>query len=329
VAVESQEYRARRASASGSFAAPLSASNSVSLVKTHPVMERVTCFTCGQKGHRSTECNGTSLSWEDQVRVREKMAVESQEYRAWRASASGSFAAPLSASNLVSLVKTHPVTERRMSGEASNASQDQPRILPVNNIQLVRMGNSQSTTAAFAMLHRIPGVLQAIKNAAMAVRHGQEEAGIGQDISNPSKLQRTDIGVDRDSANSPILQRTDIGVDRDTANSPAQRANDVNIPPAPVVMEQASPDTAQAAQDDMENLCRVISQEVDRAIRRVTMKDDTIIPPPEVTVRADGEVASVMYGGLAWYEEGGAEQGKRLCGEKHGGSGRGRRRKTV
>jgi hypothetical protein len=155
-------------------------------------------------------------------------------------------------------------------------------------------------------------VLQAIKNAAMAVKRGQEEAGIGQDISNPSKLQRTDIGVDRD-----------------TANSPAQRANDVNIPPAPLVMEQASPDTAQAAQADMENLRRVISQEVDRAIRRLTRKDDTIIPPPKVTVRADGEAASVMYGGLAWYEEGGAEQGKNLCGEKQGGSGRGRRRKTV
>jgi hypothetical protein len=35
----------------------------------------VTCFTCGQKGHCSTECNGTPLSWEDQVKVRQKVAI--------------------------------------------------------------------------------------------------------------------------------------------------------------------------------------------------------------------------------------------------------------
>jgi hypothetical protein len=185
----------------------------------------VTCFTCGQKGHRSAECNGTPLSWEDQVKVREKVAIESQEYRARSASASGfsfaasgsTFAAPPSASNSVSLVKTHPVMERRISGSADNSSQEQHRILPVNNIQLVRMGNSQSTTAAFAMLHRIPGVLQAIKNAAMAAKRGQEEAGIDQSGTNPSKLQRTDAGVDKDVANSPKLQHANVGIHQDTA----------------------------------------------------------------------------------------------------------------
>jgi hypothetical protein len=229
----------------------------------------VTCFTCGQKGHRSTECNGTPLSWEDQVKVREKVAMESQEYRARRASASGPpFAAPLSAANSVSLVKTHPVMERRMSGSADNTPQEQPRILPVNNIQLVRMGNSQSTTAAFAMLHRIPGVLQAIQNAAMAVKRGQEEAGIDQDAAKPPKLQRTDVGGEQDIANPPILQQADETV----------------CPPAPVDVGHESQSTTQAAQKDMESLRRVISQEVDRAIQRVTMKDDTIIPPPEIPI---------------------------------------------
>jgi hypothetical protein len=138
----------------------------------------VTCFTCGQKGHRSTECNGTPPSWEDQVKVREKVAR--------RAAASGSsFAAPLSGSNSVSLVKTHPLIERRMSGGADNVSQEQPRILPINNIQLVRMGNSQSTTAAFAMLHRIPGVPQAIKNSAMGVKRGRYDGSGGEWVESP------------------------------------------------------------------------------------------------------------------------------------------------
>jgi hypothetical protein len=287
----------------------------------------VTCFTCGQKGHRSTECNGTPLSWEDQVKVREKVAIESQEYRARSASASGfsfaasgsPFAAPLSASNSVSLVKTHPVMERRMSGSADNSSQEQHRILPVNNIQLVRMGNSQSTTAAFAMLHRIPGVLQALKNAAMAAKRGQAEAGIDQSGTNPSKLQRTDAGVDKDVANSPKLQHADVGIHQDTAgvlgsqrddggfrqdmpNFPSSRETAVGsdqgipspaalqptegavVPPAPMGVEQPPLGTAQAKQDDMANLRRVISEEVDKAIRRVTNKDDTTIPPSVVPV---------------------------------------------
>jgi hypothetical protein len=152
----------------------------------------------------------------------------------------------------------HILPVRRMSGGADNASQEQPRILPVNNIQLVRMGNSESTTAAFAMLHRIPGVLQAITNAAMAVKRGQEEAGIDQ-----------------------------------------------VIPPTPVVMEQASPDITQAAHNNMENLRRasVISQEVDRAIQRVTRKagatvqDDTVTGSGGERVEGPGGGRNVGSGG--------------------------------
>jgi hypothetical protein len=35
----------------------------------------VTCFTCGKCGHRLTECNGTPLSWDDQIKVRERVAI--------------------------------------------------------------------------------------------------------------------------------------------------------------------------------------------------------------------------------------------------------------
>jgi hypothetical protein len=82
-----------------------------------------------------------------------------------------------------------------MSGSVDNTPQEQHCILPVNNIQLVRMKNSHSTTIAFAMLSRISRVLQAIRKAAMAVKRGQEEAGIDQGSTNPSKLQHADAGV--------------------------------------------------------------------------------------------------------------------------------------
>jgi hypothetical protein len=79
------------------------------------------------------------------------------------------------------------------------------------------MDKSQSTMAAFAMLQRIPGVLQAVKNAAMAIKHGQEEAGIEQDTAKPPKLQCTDVHVEDEIA-SP------------------QAADETVCQPAPVVM---------------------------------------------------------------------------------------------
>jgi hypothetical protein len=47
----------------------------------------VTCFTYGQRGHRSMECSGSPLSWEEQIKVRERVSFEVQKYRARKAAA--------------------------------------------------------------------------------------------------------------------------------------------------------------------------------------------------------------------------------------------------
>jgi hypothetical protein len=120
----------------------------------------VTCFTCGQRGHRSMECSGILLSREKQIEVRERVAFEVQEYRA-RKAAAGRFdtsrAFPASGANAVAM-GSNQVMERRLSTE----NQDR----------------SSRITAAFAILHRIPGVMQAVRNAAMALKRDGMEAGL-------------------------------------------------------------------------------------------------------------------------------------------------------
>jgi hypothetical protein len=160
------------------------------------------------------------------------------------------------------------------------------------------MGNSQSTAAAFAMLHRVPGVLQAVKNAAMAVKRGQKEAGLEEGAGGPAKTQRTgevEMGppamADYDDATAPAAgtdavppsqpdttstPRTDMTSTARTDTTSALRTDTTATPRT---------DTALPSQSDAENLRRLISQEVDRAISRITEKDDTVIPVPPVVAK--------------------------------------------
>jgi hypothetical protein len=231
----------------------------------------ITCFNCGQKGHRSTECSGTPLPWEEQVKIRERVAMESQEYRNRRAS----YAGPASGSNAVALVTAAPAMQRRTSdGPGASGPVDHVRTLPVNNIQLVRMGNSQSTAAAFAMLHRVPGVLQAVKNAAMAVKRGQDEAGLDENAGGPAKAQRTgDVEVGP-SATAEYANDAALPTGNDTA-----------LPSQPDAAPPPRTETAPPSQNDAQALRQLISEEVDRAIRRATEKDDTVIPVPPVLTK--------------------------------------------
>jgi hypothetical protein len=150
----------------------------------------VTCFTCGQKGHRSTECKGTPLSWDDQLKIRERVAMESQEYRVRKAAAGGLDGAPPASGVNAVTIGSNTVMQRRLS----STSLEQPRIMGANNIQVVRMRNSQATTAAFAMLHRIPGVMQAVRDSAMALKRDTAEAALDTDDNGKGKQRRLGEG---------------------------------------------------------------------------------------------------------------------------------------
>jgi hypothetical protein len=215
----------------------------------------ITCYACGQKGHRSVECTGKPLSWEDQLRVRERVAMEVQEYRARRSATTGfSPAAPASSPNTITVSRVHPVMENHL-GEGNSV--DMPRVMPrVNNIQVVRMGNSQATMEAFAMLQRVPGVMQAIRNAAMAVKRTQEEAELDTEDAGKEKLRKM--------ADSPGINASE--------QQPVEQAVD----PVQEVEPQNNAGT------DLDSLKGLISQEVDKAIRRVARQDDTVLQAPSI-----------------------------------------------
>jgi hypothetical protein len=203
----------------------------------------ITCYSCGKRGHRATECTGTPLSWEEQPKVRERVALEVQEYRDRRQAMGGpSSSTAASTPNTITL--------------------EQPRIMHrVNNIQLVRMGDSRATMEAFAMLQRVPGVLQAVRNAAMAVRRTQEEAGLEPEQAGKEKLRKMGDGG--------VVERLDSSL-------PVEK-------PADPVEEVESTRPISNTGSDLESLKGLISQEVDKAIRRAAKpQNDTILQAPPI-----------------------------------------------
>jgi hypothetical protein len=247
----------------------------------------VTCFTCGQKGHCSNECTGTPLPWDDQLKIRERVAMESQEYRA-RKAAAGSLdgVPPASGVNAVT-IGSNPVMQRRLS----STSLEQPRIMGANNIQVVRMGNSQATTAAFAMLHRIPGVMQAVRDAAMALKRDRAEAALDTDDHGKGKQRRLGEGGPPPEA---TLSGTTVSEEAlpekalpDTTMS-EEALPDVALPVegGPSTVRQAPQDMGTKMPSDAAALEKLIATQVDEAIRRTLTQDDTVIralPVPTAT----------------------------------------------
>jgi hypothetical protein len=156
--------------------------------------------------------------------------------------------------------------------------EEPPQIMHrVNNIQLVRMGNSQATTAAFAMLHRIPGVMQAVQNAAMALKRDRMEADLDTDGNDKGKQRRLDEGGAASEGVLPVEDPPVVEVQA-PPHAPADPRGKDGRPGQ--FLEPPSPDRQMPS--DAAALERLISARVDEAIQRTLAQDDTILKPPKI-----------------------------------------------
>jgi hypothetical protein len=163
--------------------------------------------------------------------VRERVAIEVQEYRARQAAATGGFGGvpPASASNTVA-TGSNQVTHRH-----------------------TRM------TAAFAMLHQIPGGMQAVRDAAMALKRDRMRAGLdSQDDDRGKQLERqVDANAQEQAITEPATPPCEAPMSN-PSNQPGPREEQVDHIPS-----------------DRASLDRLISAQVDKAIQRTLAQDDT------------------------------------------------------
>jgi hypothetical protein len=228
----------------------------------------ITCFSCGQRGHRSVGCSATRLSWEDQLKVGERVALEVQEYRNRRQLGPGvNSPTPASATDTISLIRMNPV----MEGSANEGDGvGTPHVMPrVNNVQLVRMGNSRASMEALAMLQRVPGVMEAIRNAAMAVKRTQEEAGMEPEDAGKMTQRKVE-------SHEPVTAPEVV-----IANAAPEDPTAIETVEDPV---HGIPSGTGVASADLKSLKELISQEVDKAIQRTTRQDNTVLRAPSIPI---------------------------------------------
>jgi hypothetical protein len=226
------------------------------------------------------ECSGTPLSWEEQISVRERVAFELTGGKktlgdlerwfsprgqdlAFLLSCIGLFRPSSSADLKQNKIRVAFEVQKYRARKAAAGGFD--RAPPASGVNAVAMGSNQvmqqrlSTedqdrpsriTAAFAILHRIPGVMQAVRDAAMALKRDRMEAGL-------------------DSQDN----------DRVTPACKAPTANPSNQPGPEGPGDHIHSDSAA--------LDGLISAQVDKAIQRTLAQDDTVLQPPKIPAAKD------------------------------------------
>jgi hypothetical protein len=165
------------------------------------------------------------------------VAIEVQEYRARKAAATGAFGGvpPASASNTVA-TGSKQVTQRH-----------------------------RRITAAFAMLHRIPGVMQAVRDAAMALKRDRMGAGLeSQDDDRGKQLERkVDANEQEQAITEPAITEPAMPPCEAPTTNPLNQLG----PEAPMTNPSNQPGP---------------EEQVDKAIQRTLAQDDTVLQPPKI-----------------------------------------------